>query len=214
MRYELTSNTIQYKGRTLYQIRAIEYKGIVRFGDLGGYVNDKNCLAQNGKCWIKQDAKVIDSRIFDDVRIDSGTVITNSTIHGKMLIGKNVIIDNCELNSWDSGGLIFSNTIIQNKAFHFRSELDNRITNSGYFRLFRYGDAQVICGNEYVKVGCITLTYLQAYNALTGGNDILDKWLKEHYSSSRMWKDHREELIYECKKELQRLGIKYKEEDE
>lgn len=50
MRYELTSNTTQYKGRTLYQIRAIEYKGIVRFGDLGGYVSDKNCLAQNGKC--------------------------------------------------------------------------------------------------------------------------------------------------------------------
>ena len=114
----------------------------------------------------------------------------------------------------DSGIInVNNNTIIQNKAFHFRSELDNRITNSGYFRLFRYGDAQVICGNEYVKVGCITLTYLQAYNALTGGNDILDKWLKEHYSSTRMWKDHREELIYECEKELKRLGIKYKGED-
>ena len=58
--------------------------------------------------------------------------------------------------------------------------------NSGYFRTFNYGDAYVMCGNEYVKVGCVVLPYLQAYKALTGQNDILKQYLLKHYSSAQM----------------------------
>ena len=37
-KYELTTNTIVHNGRTLYQIKALMNFGIIREGDLGGYI--------------------------------------------------------------------------------------------------------------------------------------------------------------------------------
>lgn len=211
MKYELTSNTIVYKGRILYQIKAATFNGAIKPGRLGGYISDKSCLSQEGKCWLEDGVKVIDSRIEGNIKVAAGTTIINSCLKGTMFIDKDCYIDNCNLSSWDYTGQIFSGTIIENKEFQFRCKLDNRITNSGYFRVINRGDAHVLCGNEYVKAGCITLTYLQAYQALTGENNILKENLIKHYSTSQQWVTHKDFLIQECKKELQRLGIKKEE---
>ena len=57
-KYELTTNTIVHNGRTLYQIKALMNFGIIREGDLGGYIESEKNLSQEGNAWVYDNAKV------------------------------------------------------------------------------------------------------------------------------------------------------------
>ncbi len=59
-KYELTNETIEHEGRTLYRIRAIRYFNDVKVGDLGGFVENEENLSHDGDCWIYDDAMAID----------------------------------------------------------------------------------------------------------------------------------------------------------
>ena len=70
-KYELTSETITYRGRTLHRIRAlVAIASIgVSTGDFGGYVEAENNLAQFGDAWVFGDARVFgDAWVFGDAR--------------------------------------------------------------------------------------------------------------------------------------------------
>ena len=60
-KYELTTNTIVHNGRTLYQIKALMNFGIIREGDLGGYIESEKNLSQEGNAWVYDNAKVYDN---------------------------------------------------------------------------------------------------------------------------------------------------------
>jgi hypothetical protein len=60
-KYELTSETKMIDGHTVYRIKALKsFKTIidrrVNKGNLGGWVQSKRNLAQDGKCWLFDDA--------------------------------------------------------------------------------------------------------------------------------------------------------------
>ena len=57
-KYELTTNTIVHNGRTLYQIKALMNFGIIREGDLGGYIESEKNLSQEGNAWVSGNASV------------------------------------------------------------------------------------------------------------------------------------------------------------
>lgn len=95
-KYELTDETIEYKGRTLHRIRALRSFDDVKKGDLGGFVENDSSLYRNGlpglshkgNAWVYNNAKVMDhavvagnARILDDAEVyghaqvfDSATV--------------------------------------------------------------------------------------------------------------------------------------------
>lgn len=51
MKYEiLKDDKIEYKGKTLYRIKALEKQIGVNIGDKGGYIENYNNLSQKGKC--------------------------------------------------------------------------------------------------------------------------------------------------------------------
>lgn len=58
MKYDLTSDTIEYDGRTLYRIRALKSFGDVQKGDLGGFVAAERNLSQTDDAWVADDAQV------------------------------------------------------------------------------------------------------------------------------------------------------------
>ena len=58
MKYELTSNTKEINGATLYQIRALKDFVAVKAGDLGGWIEKESNLSQEGNCWVYGDAEV------------------------------------------------------------------------------------------------------------------------------------------------------------
>jgi len=59
-KYELTDETIDRHGHTLYRIRALQdIPGHdVKTGDLGGFIESEANLNQEGDCWVRDNAQV------------------------------------------------------------------------------------------------------------------------------------------------------------
>ena len=73
-------NTIEYEGHILHRIKALKDFEDVEKGDLGGYVENKNNLSQDGNCWIYNDAKAMDnSRIYDNSIIRGNSIICDNS---------------------------------------------------------------------------------------------------------------------------------------
>lgn len=56
MKYELTEETIEYKGRILRRVKSIESTKFAAEGSIGGFVESENNLS--GDAWVSGDAKV------------------------------------------------------------------------------------------------------------------------------------------------------------
>lgn len=82
MKYELTNEIIEYKGHTLYRIKALKDFADVKAGDIGGYVESPCNLSQKGNCWIYDDAMVYDfAHIYDAARVsDNAKVFGNAAV--------------------------------------------------------------------------------------------------------------------------------------
>ena len=57
-KYELTNETKVVFGTTLYRIRALIAFGNVSVGDLGGWIEKEENLAQDGNAWVSGNARV------------------------------------------------------------------------------------------------------------------------------------------------------------
>ena len=97
-KFELTDETINLRGKTLYRIRALKDFGDVKKGDLGGFVEKESNLSQKGNCWICNDA-----RVFDDA-----TIYGNAEIYGNARV-----YDNAEVSG---DAKVFSNAVIYDDA--------------------------------------------------------------------------------------------------
>ena len=63
-KYEFTGEVKSWLGHTLHQIRATVSFGTVNKGDLGGWIEKEDNLAQDGDAWVYGDA-----RVFGDARV-------------------------------------------------------------------------------------------------------------------------------------------------
>ena len=57
-KYELTAEFIEKCGKKLFRIKALIGFGSVEAGELGGYVEKEDNLAQNGNAWVYGNARV------------------------------------------------------------------------------------------------------------------------------------------------------------
>jgi hypothetical protein len=57
-KYELTNESMEHEGLTLYRIRALRDFGRVTKGDLGGYIEKESNLSHKGDCWVFDNGKV------------------------------------------------------------------------------------------------------------------------------------------------------------
>ena len=84
-KYELLKeDSIEYKGRTLYRIKAVRDFGRVKAGDIGGYIEKEYNLDHDDKCWIYHNAKVFDdARVFQNAEImSSAEVFEHAKVYG------------------------------------------------------------------------------------------------------------------------------------
>ena len=85
-KYEmLYEDKIEMDSHTLYRIRALKDFGNVKTGDIGGYIERKENLSQEGTCWIYDNAKVYgnawvcgNALIYDSVKVCGGAKISKS----------------------------------------------------------------------------------------------------------------------------------------
>ena len=81
-KYELTKETKETNGRTLYRIKALINFGNVKAGDLGGWVEKEENLSQKEQCWVSDDACVCGkAKIYGNVHVcDNAHVFGNAQV--------------------------------------------------------------------------------------------------------------------------------------
>ena len=57
-KFELTTESITFLGRTLFRIKALISFGNVKAGELGGYIEKEGNLSHEGNAWVCGDARV------------------------------------------------------------------------------------------------------------------------------------------------------------
>lgn len=110
-KYELTDDVWYVEGKILYRIKALKSFNDVNCGDLGGYIESKDNLSQDGDCWVYDLARVYDnarvvewsevrgtSLIFEDARVARHSVISGSTkIYGKSELHNAIVSGHAEI---------------------------------------------------------------------------------------------------------------------
>ena len=83
-KYELTNETKNYYGRTLYRIKALRDFSDVKAGDLGGFVESEDNLSHKGNAWVFGDAWVCgDAWVYDNARVSGNArVYDNAWVFG------------------------------------------------------------------------------------------------------------------------------------
>ena len=86
-KYELTAEFIEKLGKKLFRIKALISFGSVEAGELGGYVEKEDNLAQDGDAWVCGNAEVYgDARVYGNARVcDNARVCGNADY---LLIGR------------------------------------------------------------------------------------------------------------------------------
>lgn len=121
-KYELTDNTIEQNGRTLYQIRALKDFEDVMAGDLGGYIEKEENLSQEGNCWVSDKARVYDNakvsgsaKVYDEAQVfGKAEVYGKAEVFGKAQVFGNTGIYN-EAKVYDNA-LVFGKTEVYDNA--------------------------------------------------------------------------------------------------
>ena len=82
-KFELTSITIEWKGRKLFRIKALKSFSDVKAGELGGYIESEENLSQEGNSWIYDDAKVYNNaKIFGNAHVrNNAEVFGNAKVY-------------------------------------------------------------------------------------------------------------------------------------
>ena len=69
-KFELTSDFVIFFGKKLFRIRALIEFGDVKAGELGGYVEKEENLAQDGDAWVYGDAQVCgNARVYGNAQV-------------------------------------------------------------------------------------------------------------------------------------------------
>lgn len=187
-KYELTNISIVHNGVTLYRIKALKDFDHIKKGDLGGFIESKNNLSQNGDCWVYDDAKVYDhayifenakifnnvevfnnARVFNDARIYSNVKIYNNAkiFGGSRIYGNAAVYDDAEV-SGDACVCNYANVFehaciidfgkVESKAMVYGNAI---VCNYGYV-----GDNSIVRGRTVIRgTACILQNAIVDSNA-------------------------------------------------
>ena len=109
-KYELTTETLQFAGRTLYRIKAVKDFDSIKAGEFGGWIENEKNLSQDDNAWIYDDAMVFDNaKIFGNAEVyGNAKVYGNANVFGNAAIkGDAKVHDAVDYivfkNFWSSG---------------------------------------------------------------------------------------------------------------
>ena len=126
-KYELTTETIQFAGRTLHRIKALRDIGSVKAGKFGGWIENEKNLSQDDNAWIYSEAMVFDNaKVFGNAR-----VFGNAKIHGNAhIFGNAKVFDYARVYY---NARVYGDAIVHNNARVYGNAIvyDNAIV-SGY----------------------------------------------------------------------------------
>ena len=109
-KYELTTETLQFAGRTLHRIKAVKNFGSVKAGELGGWIESEENLSQADNAWVYNNAKVFDkARVYGDAAVSD-----DAKVCGYAAVSDNArVCDNAEVSDYVE---VFENAIVLGHA--------------------------------------------------------------------------------------------------
>ena len=87
-KYELTSETKVIDGVELHRIKALKSFGNIKEGELGGWIESKKNLSQDGGSWVYDNATVRGNAKV----CDNAMIFRNATISENAVVGGNAIV--------------------------------------------------------------------------------------------------------------------------
>jgi carbonic anhydrase/acetyltransferase-like protein (isoleucine patch superfamily) len=115
-KYEMTSNTKEFSGHKLFQIKALKNFGSIKAGDLGGYIEKEENLSHDGRAWVYNNAQVYDNAvIFNNAEVyGNAKVYGNARVFGNAQIFDNVLVRGNAQVYGDT--LIYGNVLVYGNA--------------------------------------------------------------------------------------------------
>ena len=175
-KYELTSETLRYKGCTLHRIKALKDFGSIKAGELGGWIESEENLSQANNAWVYGDSKVYeDAKVYDDAVIcgnarvrGNARVFDNAMVYGLAKVGdkaeigdKATICDKAEIRGnakiRDAADYIVFKDFWSNRRYFTWTRSNNKWNVGGFHgtgeELIKkaYSDSE-ISGREYERV--------------------------------------------------------------
>ena len=154
-KYELTTGTLQFAGRTLHRIKAVKDFGSVKAGEFGGWIESEENLSQADKAWVYNNAKVFDNaRVYGDAAVSD-----DATVCGYAIVYDNArVYDNAEVSDYVE---VFENAIVfgHAKVYGFTRIFGNAIVLGNailfghakvYGKATINGDAKVYDAADYI----------------------------------------------------------------
>ena len=114
-KYKLTTETLQFAGRTLHRIKAVKDFDSIKAGEFGGWIENEKNLSQDDNAWIYGDAMVFDNaEVFDNAKVyGNAEVYGNAVIKGDAKV--NDAVDYIVFKNFWSSGRYFTWTSSNNK---------------------------------------------------------------------------------------------------
>ena len=166
-KYELTTETLQFAGRTLHRIKALRDIGSVKAGKFGGWIENEKNLSQDDNAWIYSEAMVFDNakvfgnaRVFGNAKIlgnahifgnakvfDYARVYYNARVYGDAIVHNNAIVyDNAIVSGYAE--------VCENAKVCDKAEVYGLTRIFGNAKIFGYatinGDAKVYDAVDYI----------------------------------------------------------------
>ena len=204
-KYELTNETIEYRGIVLHRIISLIDFNDIKKGDIGGFIEKEDNLSQYGYCWIYNDARICgNAKVYDNAMVyDNARVFGNARVYGNAKVFGNaavcddsVVCGNAEIfnnvrvycNAIVCGDArVYGNAIISNNAYI--------LSNKDYLCIGPMGSRDDYTTfyldknrNIYVKCGCFCDTIDKFKDKVIEVHKD-NKYAKEYLSSISFAKD-------------------------
>ena len=221
-KYRLTNEVNERGLHRIMALRDIPRYGVIKAGDLGGFVGSEKNLSQDGDAWIADDAEVLgNARISENALVyDNALVSGNAHVFGNAQVFGDVYISgNAEVydNACVFGhACVYDNALVSGNAHVF----DN-VYISGNAEVY---DNALVSGNAHVFGNACAGGYAEIFGDAKVSSDkdyIVFKnwWSSKRYftwtRSNNMWKvgcfyGTGEELIAKAEKDSELSGREYR----
>ena len=114
-KYKLTTETLQFAGRTLHRIKAVKDFDSIKAGEFGGWIENEKNLSQDDNAWIYGDAMVFDNaEVYGNAEVfDNAKVYGNAEVKGDAKVHD--AVDYIVFKNFWSSGRYFTWTSSNNK---------------------------------------------------------------------------------------------------
>jgi hypothetical protein len=94
-KYELTNETIKYRGKNLYRIKALIDFGNVKKGTRGGFIEKEENLSVSGNAFVYGDAKVCDdARVSGNAQVSGNALVCGCAfVYGAAKVCDDALVD-------------------------------------------------------------------------------------------------------------------------